>query len=82
LSFQSTPPRGRRLRPRRTDWRHSVSIHASTREATQQILRLGTTLGFNPRLHEGGDSVIVMDVEASLVSIHASTREATYAQTV
>jgi len=78
--FQSTPPRGRRLL---VGWHGEnilmVSIHASAREATHgPTIYLIFQLGFNPRLREGGDFV-VMDEAAfmSRVSIHASAREAT-----
>ena len=77
--FQSTPPRGRRR-----NCRHSfgsgdgVSIHASAREATAFVLiHCSPSLGFNPRLREGGDAISFISSSYLNVSIHASAREAT-----
>ncbi len=56
--FQSTPPRGRRLRL--NVWQSTaddISIHASAREATRVVppVSCRAPLNFNPRLREGGD---------------------------
>ncbi|HHV05631.1 MAG TPA: hypothetical protein GXX60_03800 [Anaerolineaceae bacterium] len=55
-----------------------VSIHASTREATGPFRSfMASPPCFNPRLHAGGDFLLVHGVLYYRVSIHASTREAT-----
>jgi len=80
ISFQSTPPRGRRL-----VWATAlavlsvVSIHASAREATVLFLDKSHSIHcFNPRLREGGDFYRrFLHGIISFVSIHASAREAT-----
>ncbi|HHV05623.1 MAG TPA: hypothetical protein GXX60_03755 [Anaerolineaceae bacterium] len=61
--------------------RIAVSIHASTREATQSSKSPSHRGSFNPRLHAGGDCNSG-DFQAAriAVSIHASTREATSAR--
>ena len=59
--------------------RTEVSIHASTREATQtRPARTTSNRRFNPRLHAGGDSAGLRERVQRHVSIHASTREATW----
>ena len=78
--FQSTPPRGRRLRCRvGCAVLIVISIHASAREATRGLSRQSSSgLHFNPRLREGGDRDAQGNIrKLLLISIHASAREAT-----
>ena len=60
LEFQSTPPRGRRHHPIKSkQGKTFISIHASAREAT--VTPSGQSRKqnhFNPRLREGGDTLI------------------------
>ena len=54
--FQSTPPRRRRQGIRKTPEQIRISIHASTKEATnKEETACSNMQNFNPRLHEGGD---------------------------
>ncbi len=78
-AFQSTPPHGRR----RSGFYHKrrqsfVSIHASTREATQTALKRWANLKVS--IHASTREATTLNLpthEAIYVSIHASTREAT-----
>ena len=77
--FQSTPPRGGRLRY--TDefgGVQYVSIHAPARGATRAVL-LWYLKGscFNPRPRAGGDLKLSFTCRSVIVSIHAPARGAT-----
>ena len=57
---------------------HSISIHASAREATlHPFVAPARDFYFNPRLREGGDCDKTGKVLITTISIHASAREAT-----
>ena len=79
LAFQSTLPRGERLNHRPSFYPFFyISIHAPTRGATHfLIVRPRPICDFNPRSHEGSDSVISKLLTVSFISIHAPTRGAT-----
>ena len=58
---------------------NGISIHAPTRGAT--IVKAGGADGkkyFNPRSHEGSDSIALLLPLQYLISIHAPTRGATF----
>ena len=55
-----------------------ISIHASAREATTVYpAARRACVNFNPRLREGGDSILLRKTGKDGISIHASAREAT-----
>ena len=56
----------------------NISIHASAKEATQQMQQQSNPdEHFNPRLREGGDNIPVSVPFHHCISIHASAKEAT-----
>ena len=78
--FQSTPPRGGRLkhgvRRVRTG---KISIHAPARGATGRLIcRIRFSIYFNPRPRAGGDTPDGTAIGIALISIHAPARGATY----
>ena len=81
LTFQSTPPRGRRPAAPRRAWRLThVSIHASAREATPVLGQ--ATLRLQVSIHASAREATIDEQSTcccDLVSIHASAREATAA---
>ncbi len=78
LGFQSTLPRGERLRTTSPlDTPRGVSIHAPARGATTSKAITGLASGFNPRSRAGSDRCCFLNVRARLVSIHAPARGAT-----
>ena len=79
LRFQSTPPRRRRLISSNAGGGiFNISIHASAKEATSKCGQSPCDdRNFNPRLREGGDYIILMELGSIVISIHASAKEAT-----
>ena len=77
--FQSTLPRGERLlRSGFCRLKNTISIHAPTRGATGNPIRIQNfKQNFNPRSHEGSDHRVVKRINVVQISIHAPTRGAT-----
>ena len=78
MIFQSTPPRGRRQTLRNGFLCNRVFQSTPPRGRRPcGVLCFFAISNFNPRLREGGDFVIVINIIHIIISIHASAREAT-----
>ena len=80
--FQSTCPRGARLKHLLISIHVNISIHVPTRGTTTGDIRsAGCNRDFNPRAHEGHDWVLERFFSDTRISIHVPTRGTTEKRT-